>query len=71
MWTANITNKQLKNGHLIVNIDYTDGVSVLTDIYDFSSVPDLNSAIKVRISELESLKIYADSIILGQVDISK
>lgn len=65
MWTASIKEKNIANGILTVNVEYSNGISAFNEVYLFRSGPELNAQIINRINQLDSLDDYASSLKLG------
>ena len=68
MWTTKITQKQIVSGLLQVVVEFTDGTQTFTDRYETRSTQDvnwLNDNIARRISDLEGVVSFADSITVG------
>jgi hypothetical protein len=69
MWTANITNKSLTNGQLVCNLEFTNGVDTLFEVFTLSNPSDLIPLIKRRITQLTNLYTFEQTLALGPVTI--
>ena len=72
MWTAEVISKQVTDGLLGVEVRFTDGKTILTDRYETRSGQDidwLKSNIQRRLSDLETVHQFADTISVGTFDI--
>lgn len=67
MWTSKLSNKQIKNGILTLNVEYTDGVQTIYEVLTFDSVPNLENMVKNRIKQLTDLDNYHASLIIGPI----
>ena len=66
-WTANATSKSFVNGVYVVDLEYTDGVSVVQDTYR-SSIPNLNelkTIVRNRLVNLEDAAVF--DVVLGTI----
>jgi hypothetical protein len=68
MWTTEIKSKTIVNGLLQVVVSFSDGKQTFTDRYETRSSQDgnwLNDNIKRRITDLEGVVSFADTITVG------
>jgi hypothetical protein len=68
MWTTEIKSKEITDGLLKVTVGFTDGKQTFTDRYETRSTQDanwLNDNIARRISDLEGVVAFADTIPVG------
>jgi hypothetical protein len=70
MWTAKLTNKQIKDGKVILNIEYTDGKETLYDVVTLTVPTDIKNIATARIQQLQNLSAYADGLTVGNVDLT-
>ena len=69
MWTAKITGKNFKNGELIVNVEYTNGVDTLYKAHvGINTFESLKNTVRSTINDLNMREMLADAITDGIVD---
>lgn len=67
-WTTQITNKIIIDGLLKVVVEFSDGIQTFKDRYETRNAQDanwLNYNIARRISDLEGVVAFADTIPIG------
>lgn len=65
MYTAKIVDKKIENGSLLVNVNYTNGVTNFNVIYPVRSEKDLDNLIRSKLEELEALITLEATLTLG------
>lgn len=65
MWNAEIKDKSIVQGELIVNVLFSNGTEEFNEVFNMRRGEDLNGNIISRLSQIEALTTFTEELELG------